>query len=918
MTVISSKIVSFKRCALERQPLTIDAYDNPSTITTMTVNFSNKYRGSGTNPGNREMLRMFTILILFAPLMTQAQREAQFSYEGRNLQNLSVPIGGIGTGNILMGGRGNIDHIEVFNRPDRQRVPINTFFAIHAKEEGKPAVTKLLEREYLPPYPHHSHLQSAGLPRLKEAVFTNNFPLANWQFIDPDVPLEIMLEVFNPFTPLDVDNSSFPVVSYNWKFRNTNSTPVSASVLLSVENPIKADKITNAYFQQDGLTGIRFSPEQGADTNYQGAFLAVVKSEQATVQTHLYPGEWRDDMHVLWSDFSSDGVISPNHETWISQYKPPGYNENSNRNSVILVQIDLSPGQEITIPFYMAWYFPDRTFGSGETFGTAAAGKVFSNYYKKLFADESEALNKFIEQQDELRSQTKAFSEALQNSSFPAYVIEALTTQAASIRTNLMQVTEEGNVHGFEGVLSTGWCCPGTCTHVWNYEQALASLFPELERNMREIEFLYNVEADGLQQHRSVFPLGYASFDGGAAADGQMGSITRVYREWMFSGDNAWLSKMWPKVKLALEYAWKTHWDPDKDGILDGRQHNTYDISFFGPSSMTTSCYLAALKACSLMAKAMGENGKAKEYSIVYQSGVKKMEELLWNGQYFIQIIPEDPQNKFTEGMELSPPDKDGRQLPKYQYGDGCLADQLLGQYIAQNAGLGYIVDPGKTKMALKAIYDNNFIKQMRHYDNLQRVYAVNEEAGVVLCAWPRDNQPLLPFVYAQEIWSGVEFALAASMIRTGMVAEGLEIVKAVQDRHDGFKRNPFMHNESGVHYARAMSSWSLLLALSGFEYDGVGKSMAFSPVLGSSDFSSFWSTGHAWGTFIIEQGKATLKVQYGDLTLKTFSLAGTNFGKNSAYNTGRTRTGHAEARFKKPLQLGAGQQFVFELAPGD
>src|SRR5690606_23458812 len=124
--------------------------------------------------------------------------------------------------------------------------------------------------------------------------------------------------------------------------------------------------------------------------------------------------------------------------------------------------------------------------------------------------------------------------------------------------------------------------------------------------------------------------------------------------------------------------------------------------------------------------------------------------------------------------------------LPKYQYGDGCLADQLLGQYIAQNAGLGYIVDPGKTKVALKAIYDNNFIKQMRHYDNLQRVYAVNEEAGVVLCAWPRDNQPLLPFVYAQEIWSGVEFALAASMIRAGMVAEGLEIVKAVQDRHDG------------------------------------------------------------------------------------------------------------------------------------
>ncbi len=836
-------------------------------------------------------------------------------YTGRNLQALEVPIGGISTGNILIGGRGNISHLEMFNRPDRQRPPINTFFAINTRSETGQSISKILEREYFAPYHGESHLKSSGLPRIREVVFTNDFPLAHWQFVDEDLPIAIEMEAINPFIPLDVDGSAYPVIEFNWHFTNHHTESQEVSILLNFENPIKADSIVNAVFRSEDLQGIRFSSSMGAEVNYQGNMLMATDAPNVQLQTHLYPGRWRDDMHILWDDFSRDGQIDPREEPWVSTYKNTMYNEISNRNAVVVVTFTLDPGEEMTVPFYLSWYFPDRVFERSETFGTDAAGQVFSNYYKTLFDDEVDALRSYRSNREALVASTRKFADRLQSGTYPPKVIETLTTQAASIRSNLIQMTDAGDVHGFEGVLNTGWCCPGTCTHVWNYEQTLASLFPSMERNMREIEFLYDVDEKGFQNHRSVFPLGEFRFDGGAAADGQMGSITRVYREWKFSGDDDWLRKLWPRVKLALEYAWNMHWDDNKDGMMEGRQHNTYDISFFGPSSMTTSCYLAALKACSEMAKAMGELGKAAEYEDVLQKGIEKMESVLWNGDYFIQIIPDSLHGSLEEDFELSPPNKSGDQIPKYQYGGGCLADQLLGQYIAQNAGLGFIVDEEMTQKAMQAIYENNYIDPIRDYHNVQRVYAMNDDGGVVLCSWPHDDQPVLPFVYAQEVWSGVEFAVAASLIRSGLVREGLEIVEAIQDRHDGFKRNPFMHNESGVHYARAMSSWSVMLALSGFSYDGTEGSLGFDPVISEDDFRTFWSSGNAWGSFSLNSREVVLTVDYGKLHLNRLFLPGDLVVEESE-EFDVLRSDRAEVHFSSQLTLEAGNSVRLPLKP--
>ncbi|MBN1996621.1 hypothetical protein JW935_03645 [candidate division KSB1 bacterium] len=837
--------------------------------------------------------------LLFMAVVCPAQPQGKL-YTDQYLTSLRVPVGGVGTGDILMGGRGNIEFVEIFNRPDRSRRLEKTFFALWFQQGEKKAVAKILERELFPPFRDSTHKYVYGLPRMRQTDFFNTFPLYLWTFRDEDIPIKISMEAFSPFIPLDVARSSYPVVAFYWDITNTTPEPVRGSLVFNMENPIEAKAISNVHVKSQDVQGIHFIADEAEDINYRGSLLMVTSAGNADIQTHWYPGQWRDEAHIFWDDFSDDGSIESKLETWKTAYRPTSYNRTTRRMASVLVHFDLEPDQHIRIPFYLAWYFPKRIFEAPEVFGIPdAANQPFENFYGTLFSNENDVLTQFMHQEKALYLHTAQFAGLISNSSYPSSVKEALTTQIASLRTHLIQVTGDLTVHGFEGVLENGWCCPGTCTHVWNYEQTLASLFPSLERSMREIEFLHDTFDNGFQTHRSVIPLGDYWFDGPAAADGQMGTIVRAYREWKISGDNEWLKKIWPGIKKALEFAWtgpgvvgearfkhqegQMAWDPQKSGILSGRQHNTYDINFYGPSSMTTSIYLAALKACVEMAAAMNEPEKAQEYLTVYQNGVKITQDSLWNGSYFIQIVTGDT-NQVPET----------NNHPKYQYGDGCLADQLLGQYLAFISGLGYIMDPSKVNSAIKAIYDFNFIRPLRSFANVQRVYGLNDEAGVVLCTWPNGNRPALPFVYSDEIWTGVEFQVAASLFFSGFVKEGLEIVDAVQDRYDGYKRNPFEHDESGVHYARAMASWSVLLALSGFEYDGIKQSMAFDPKLNQSDFSTFWSTGSAWGNLTIQPGKAILSVEFGELDLKQFSIK--------------------EKSWEQTIHLSAGEQLVFKL----
>lgn len=312
------------------------------------------------------------------------------------------------------------------------------------------------------------------------------------------------------------------------------------------------------------------------------------------------------------------------------------------------------------------------------------------------------------------------------------------------------------------------------------------------------------------------------------ALDGQCGTIVRLYREWMISRDDGLIDQMGESALRALDYA-MSYWDQDGDGVPDSRQHNTYDIEFYGANPLSAGMLLAALKAGEAIARQLGQTDRADGYLERFTKGGARADELLWNGEYYAQRL------------------NDVNEHP-YQHGEGCLSDQLFGQFLAHVSGLGHILPEEHVKKALLSVYRYNFVRDLSEHESVQRCFALGREEGLLLCSWPHGGRPRFPFVYSAEVWTGVEYQVAASLIYEGCVDEGLAIVRALRRRHDGFKRNPFDEVECGHHYARSMASWALIPALSGFARDRETGLMRLDPKIHTEDFRCFYSTGDAWG----------------------------------------------------------------------
>jgi uncharacterized protein (DUF608 family) len=379
-----------------------------------------------------------------------------------------------------------------------------------------------------------------------------------------------------------------------------------------------------------------------------------------------------------------------------------------------------------------------------------------------------------------------------------------------------------------------------------------------------------------LQDFRQMLPAGVEKW-GKAAADGQMGQIMKLYLDWRLSGNDDWLRQHWPAAKRALEFAWiQGGWDADKDGVMEGVQHNTYDVEFYGPNPLCGIWYLGALRAGEEMARFTGDNQSADEYRRLFENGSKWIDANLFNGEYYIQKVRGVPKDKIAPGLLIGMGSA-STEAPEFQVGDGCLADQLLGQYFAHIAGLGYLLDRAHVRKALESIYKYNFKRSLFEHQSVQRTYVLNDEAALVVCDYGRSTRPEVPFPYFSEAWTGQEYAVAAMMIYEGLVPQGTEVISAIRRRFDGQRRNPWNEPECGHHYARAMSSWSCLLALSGFQYDARERAVTASPRINPDKFRSFWSTGTGWGSFSQSAGskqtRFTLSVDSGQLTLRSLEL---------------------------------------------
>ena len=331
---------------------------------------------------------------------------------------------------------------------------------------------------------------------------------------------------------------------------------------------------------------------------------------------------------------------------------------------------------------------------------------------------------------------------------------------------------------------------------------------------------------------------------GPAAADGQLGSVMRVLREWKLSGDGDFLRELWPNVKLALDFA-LPHWDLDGDGVMEGEQHNTYDIEFYGPNPLTGFMLLGALKAGEAMALGVGDAEAAERYGSAWSRSSKRLGELTWNGEYFVQVL-------------------DDVDAHKYQHGIGCLSDQLLGQQLAHLYGLGHLMEEDRLKSAIQAVFRHNYKADLSDHVNCQRVYALHDEQGLVLCSWPNGGRPTLPFVYSDEVWTGIEYQVASHLIAEGYVDEGLTIVKALRSRYDGrpairgTNTNAATTTPGRCRAGGSCSRWPASASI------WRRAACELEPVRPADDYRTFWSTGRGWGVYRQAKDPATGEWSFG------------------------------------------------------
>ena len=831
------------------------------------------------------------------------------NYDQQNLGRIAMGLGGIGTGTVSLGGRGELRDWELVNRPAKGYTPKYTFFALYAKAAGKEAVCKALEGvidgaayegAFGSTVPNHS------LPRFRKASFHAAYPLGQVLLSDPDVPVDVRIEGFNPLVPADADASGIPVAVLRYVLTNKTATAVQAAVCGSLENFIGFDgaegkpcKNVNEFRKGEGVQGL-FMRSTGVDPKAAPwGTMALTTTAKAGVsyRTTWMKVGWNFDFLDFWDDFEADGKLTdlPRPDQPKAKYNGPpvaGTTESTTGDPIndpqasLAVKVNLAPRESKTVTFLVCWHFPNRLTWTPnppapgtacECGGPCEAPARVGNYYTTCYSDAWDVALRTAKELPALEARTVKFVRTMVESDLPAEVREAALYNLTSLRSPTAFRIESGQLMGWEGCGDKNGCCHGTCTHVWNYEQATAFLFGDLAWTMRQIEFAIATNDQGMMSFRVHLPLDRAQEFGKAAADGQMGCIMKVYRDWKLSGDHARLAALYPKVRKAVEFCWMPGgWDGDRDGVMEGPQHNTMDVEYYGPNAQMTGWYLGALRAMEEMARHVGEGDFADTCRDLFTRGSRWMDQNLFNGQWYEQQV-RPPTGPVPAELVIGMNGQADVARQDVQLGSACLVDQLVGQYMAHICGLGYLHEPAKVRTTLQSIMKYNWRQNFFGHFNQMRSFVLNDEQALLMASYPRGKRPKFPFPYFAEVMTGFEYTAAVGMMYEGDVAAGLKVIAAIRDRYDGRKRNPFNEAECGNHYARAMASWAAVLVCTGFQYDGPSQTMTFAASRKSAQW--FWSNGHAWGTVRQKKVKGGIEVNLevieGTLKLRKLCLAG-------------------------------------------
>ncbi len=804
-------------------------------------------------------------------------------YRGDELRHIGMPVGGICAGQVYLSGDGRLWHWDLFKgyggtdepidprghhyaAPMPIRAPLDQGFALQVRC-GERVQTRRLD--------------ATGF---SEVRFEGRYPIGCVRYFDEGCPATVSLTAFSPFIPLDEENSSLPVTVMEYVITNRSQEMISTHLAGWLENKIcryddEAGKglRRNAVTRQAGalMLGCHADAIAGADPStlpgYGDMTLALLDStedDRACALLDELSGQ-DDAMETLVFQRLAETEGAP------TGTRPFG----SKSVGALGRRIRLGAGEQQTLRFAVAWHFP--AYNGGYVFHSTMEHlpnlERLRRHYAKRFQSSQEVAAYLAENFSTLAAQTRLWVETWHDSTLPCWFLNRTFINASTLATQTCHWFDTGRFYAWEGVD----CCQGTCQHVWQYAQAVARLFPRLERHVREhVDYGVAFKEDGSMDYRaegSHRQHGMKSENDAQAffaADGQCGTILRVYREHCMTADAGFLTRIWPKVKKSIQFMMTL--DANGDGLLEGPQFHTLDTSWHGEIPWISSLYLAALAAGKQMAKEMGDGGFAKECGAKLKVGRKSMVQKLFNGEYFVHR----PDPTRPDAMNLT---------------QGCYIDQVFGQGYAMQLGLPRVIPKRETLSALRALWKYNYAPDVGPYRagfkaiKGGRWFAMPGEGGLIMCSWPKNDcdrarheQKVLGLDvtsegYLNECMSGFEHQVASHMIAEGLVQEGLAITRTIHDRYHPAKRNPYNEVECSDHYSRAMASYGSFLNICGFQCHGPKGYLSFSPQLSPENFWAAFTSAEGWGTISQKihgsAQKAQIHLKYGKLKLRALAL---------------------------------------------
>ncbi|PFX22524.1 hypothetical protein AWC38_SpisGene12961 [Stylophora pistillata] len=798
----------------------------------------------------------------------------EYKYSNDALRAVTLPLGPIGGGSIALAGDGGLRQWQITNTVNHVAHVPDSFFAIRV-DQGSSSKAVILQSStwyddegFTPAAYVTDHVVPDGskqllgeLPGVKTLEVTAKYPIAEVDVLSDEVPVQVHLEAFNPCIPLDSKNSGIPVIILNYTVTNSSNDAAKVSLLGSLQNIAGWDGLTP-------ITSEVACPGYGGNMNsllQSSRLFGIDMSNQSLEEQSASNG------HVSISVVTKPG---DNLSTML-QYDEMG----KTWNGAVCCEREIPPNKSETFTFLLAWHFPHRYVNwSQKAFGIHDPDTQFyiGNQYVKFWKNINEVLCYTTANLGFLTSLTRNFMNAMFDSTLPWQIIDSAAGRLSPLRSPTCMWLADGNLYGFEGCSKVGGCCPLNCTHVFNYEMAIAKCFPDLERTMRVLDLKEQIAPNAIIPSRTTVPLelrrlwsfwpNYTDVNPASTTicvDGEIGTVLKAYREVLQGASQEWFDGVWPAVKKIMA-RWMGELDTG-DGLIRTPQPNTYDTAFYGVNTFTCCLYHCALRAAEEMAKLQKESDLADQYSARFKLGSANLDKACYtNGKWYTQVL--DPEN------------------PKAELADGTFVDCLLGQWWAYVLQLGDILPKEHVKSTLENIYSRNHVDSFIPEDQKPRKFFDQRDAGLYICRWP-GSPPEDPFRYSSEgAWTGLEYEYAHLCLSQSMDTTALRVLTDTREKYDGTRRSPWNEIECGDHYVRPMAAFTLFELASGqtWKLSEVGNpviSLGFAPRINPSNFCGFFITGTAWGQFKqkgndeMRDGTAELCVHHGELRLSQLTL---------------------------------------------